>query len=545
MAVATATGKKLYADAKKRAHLERLGMAELTAVLTDDPAATNIHLVPWGEVGEVWPFFRPNFVNLSKYRQEHGAEEAVGFVPSGWAYEGKGTSFSFREKGPDRVHLVPYSEHSSYDELREYVGWIRPERVVPTVGLGKEGVGGKEAAKMLAHFVNLVDEKASKRRFLSAFGGAVVKQEDGAEDAAAAAAEAAAKKKQKATPTAAGGPVDGPCHRLMAATGLTSLLEAEALLGRAQGSVEAAANLYLDSQAGRSPGAGPKRGKGKAPAKAKKKSKVPAGQLSLSSFFASKGSCWTAAPGPPKGQDASAGEETPGPAQGGGAEAPGERPAATPAASSPPAKVVAALTSLQARPAGTSEVPGTTRVDTEEADYRPVEDAMWGPGAPCPYLHLAAAFELVTATKKRLLIRRYLTNMFRSVFALSPGSLCGAVYLTVGRLGPEHEKAELGVGGSTVAQCVSGECMQLQLRRNGAGGLTWDVGHQRSRACRGRRSAPRTRTRGTWATWRASSRRPNGCSSRSRPSRWRKSSTASRPSAARTARAAFSGSRPA
>ena len=48
---------------------------------------------------------------------------------AGWTYEMKNTQFPIKEKGNVKIHLVPYSEHSSYTELREYVRWLRPAQV--------------------------------------------------------------------------------------------------------------------------------------------------------------------------------------------------------------------------------------------------------------------------------------------------------------------------------------------------------------------------------------------------------------------------------
>lgn len=63
-----------------------------------------------------------------------------------------------KQKGSASIHLVPYSEHSSYGELLEYVGFLRPHQVIPTVG------GDTEASlrKIQAHFRHLVDETAQK-----------------------------------------------------------------------------------------------------------------------------------------------------------------------------------------------------------------------------------------------------------------------------------------------------------------------------------------------------------------------------------------------
>lgn len=47
----------------------------------------------------------------------------------------KRDKFAVRRKDCLEIHLVPYSEHSNYEELREYVRFLKPTKVIPTVGV--------------------------------------------------------------------------------------------------------------------------------------------------------------------------------------------------------------------------------------------------------------------------------------------------------------------------------------------------------------------------------------------------------------------------
>ncbi|KDO63180.1 hypothetical protein CISIN_1g0010451mg, partial [Citrus sinensis] len=100
---------------------------------------------------------------------ERGYDKVVGFVPTGWTYEVKRNKFAVRSKDAFEIHLVPYSEHSNYDELREYVKFLKPKRVIPTVGMDIEKLDSKHANKMRKYFAGLVDEMASKKEFLMGF----------------------------------------------------------------------------------------------------------------------------------------------------------------------------------------------------------------------------------------------------------------------------------------------------------------------------------------------------------------------------------------
>ncbi len=44
-----------------------------------------------------------------------------------------------------RQPQVPYSEHSSFEELRQAVAWLQPRSIIPSVGNN----GGARAAEMI------------------------------------------------------------------------------------------------------------------------------------------------------------------------------------------------------------------------------------------------------------------------------------------------------------------------------------------------------------------------------------------------------------
>ncbi|XP_020591527.1 DNA ligase 6 [Phalaenopsis equestris] len=155
----------VHVDGRKMGILSVLGLSDI-GVFTEDASATDVHVIGWNLLGEVWPYFRPNFVKMKEIIVERGYSKAVGFVSTGWMYEAKRDGFALRVKESLTIHLVPYSEHSSYDELREYVRFLRPKRVIPTVGFDAEKLDGKHSVSVQKYFRGLVDETANKHDFL-------------------------------------------------------------------------------------------------------------------------------------------------------------------------------------------------------------------------------------------------------------------------------------------------------------------------------------------------------------------------------------------
>ncbi|XP_075248106.1 uncharacterized protein LOC142341111 [Convolutriloba macropyga] len=70
----------------------------------------------------------------------------VGFIPTGWTqnrgFDPEQDLKPTREDGNISIYSVPYSEHSSFDELKTFVHFLKPQQVVPTVGRNYKEMNG-------------------------------------------------------------------------------------------------------------------------------------------------------------------------------------------------------------------------------------------------------------------------------------------------------------------------------------------------------------------------------------------------------------------
>ncbi|KAG1679991.1 hypothetical protein FOA52_007055 [Chlamydomonas sp. UWO 241] len=181
--VARAQGKKVYVCKDKAAVLACCNLApEYARLLTTNHLAAQIHAVP---------LFKVNQDGLSEILDQANGRytRIVGFAPTGWAHaktQHKGRCGARVKRGSVITYQVPYSEHSSFAELRDFVAWLKPLEIVPSVG---NDFGGPKAKAMLAQLTGpppRVTQPSIRDVFGPAAGGAAARA--GAAGAGAAAA---------------------------------------------------------------------------------------------------------------------------------------------------------------------------------------------------------------------------------------------------------------------------------------------------------------------------------------------------------------------
>ncbi|GAX80857.1 hypothetical protein CEUSTIGMA_g8292.t1 [Chlamydomonas eustigma] len=144
MEVARTLGKQVYVSKEKLQILKCCNLTpEYANMLTTNHLDTNIHAVPLFKIN-----IKAMSEILSGYQGRYNA--VVGFSPTGWSHQKeqkKGARLGKKvQKGSLIMYQVPYSEHSSFEELVGFVKWFRPVEVLPSVNTDN---GGPKQRKLL------------------------------------------------------------------------------------------------------------------------------------------------------------------------------------------------------------------------------------------------------------------------------------------------------------------------------------------------------------------------------------------------------------
>eukprot|EP00178_Gracilaria_changii_P013336 TRINITY_DN376_c1_g3_i1.p1 TRINITY_DN376_c1_g3~~TRINITY_DN376_c1_g3_i1.p1 ORF type:complete len:532 (-),score=130.78 TRINITY_DN376_c1_g3_i1:969-2564(-) len=138
----------IYACKRKRETLLLLDIPELSSRLVDDPKRARVHVVA---MNELKPESLRKYVKSNRLSHRFiGRALAICFRPTGWTYNGGAVRRELRAADNAVVFQLPYSEHSSFDELRQFVSWAKPCRLIPMVG-AHTAQKRQHMKEMLAH----------------------------------------------------------------------------------------------------------------------------------------------------------------------------------------------------------------------------------------------------------------------------------------------------------------------------------------------------------------------------------------------------------
>ncbi|CAN8266381.1 unnamed protein product [Cochlearia groenlandica] len=140
LAIAKALGVKIFANASRRRILQSFGWDDISKNLCTDGKATCLHVLPMSSLK-----IERLDEHLKTYREQYGS--VLAFRPTGWTYSEKvGEHLDMikpTSSGKVTIYGVPYSEHSSFTELREFVQFLRPDKIIPTVNNANAGTRDK------------------------------------------------------------------------------------------------------------------------------------------------------------------------------------------------------------------------------------------------------------------------------------------------------------------------------------------------------------------------------------------------------------------
>ncbi|BFZ18369.1 hypothetical protein BsWGS_21407 [Bradybaena similaris] len=130
-AVAETLNSKICVTRDKKKVLDCLDDTELQARLTLDWSQGQVHVLPMGKL---------NQKALFEHHASHPKFKSVlALEPTGWSHS-NGVSLENLcpkwSRNNVTLYGIPYSEHSSFQELKRFVQFLRPKKIIPTVNNG-------------------------------------------------------------------------------------------------------------------------------------------------------------------------------------------------------------------------------------------------------------------------------------------------------------------------------------------------------------------------------------------------------------------------
>ncbi|XP_061666293.1 DNA cross-link repair 1A protein [Syngnathoides biaculeatus] len=136
LALAEVLGSKVCLSRDKYNTMCCLESEHIKQHLTTDWKAARVHVLPMMQL------------NVRKLQQHLGRfsgqyDRLVAFKPTGWTFSQQTASVEEIQpvvSGNVSIYGIPYSEHSSFLELKRFVQWLRPLKIIPTVNVGRWAV---------------------------------------------------------------------------------------------------------------------------------------------------------------------------------------------------------------------------------------------------------------------------------------------------------------------------------------------------------------------------------------------------------------------
>lgn len=132
LAIAEVLGTKASVSRDKYKTLQCLESAVVNSLISVDWDGTLLHILPMMQIN-----FKGLQNHLTKFSENF--DHILAFKPTGWTYSDSCLSLADikpQTRGNITIYGIPYSEHSSYLEMKRFVQWLKPQKIIPTVNAG-------------------------------------------------------------------------------------------------------------------------------------------------------------------------------------------------------------------------------------------------------------------------------------------------------------------------------------------------------------------------------------------------------------------------